>query len=191
MDEEKFYDRNFQDRVIPSKISNTINVGVFSAYAGVVLQIVVIMSGNKLGWLFSAALIAFGYGLQKRKSIICAAAIFLINIPAGLCAIRAFGPIGAVSSSLWIVALIGYIYVIAATVKVNRIKQDYLNGQNPEFFEGKDFVMNPYEDGAEEVAAALSYVSDEAESKYDFLLNRGDAPDEGSGGDSDNMNDDE
>lgn len=34
-----FNDQQFQDRVIPKKVSNTINVGIFFAYASAVIQL--------------------------------------------------------------------------------------------------------------------------------------------------------
>lgn len=92
-----------------------------------------------------------------------------VNIPAGMSIISFMGGGGLSVVSLWIGVLIFYGNIIAAVVKFHKIRKDCEAGVNYDFFEGKTFIQNPYEEVECDVSQILNHSDGEPD---DFNFHR-------------------
>lgn len=152
MDNQRFW-----DAYVPAKIKSSITGSVAIAYILAILNLISAITGNRWAILFCVAFAVCGVGIHILKSRVCAILLFIFYIPYGIITIIAYESRRSNYSYrrrrkssptvLAIMAGILFFTTIIATFKYHKIKSDYENGINADFFNGKiNPVLNPYED---------------------------------------------
>lgn len=178
MDNEEFYDLKFKDRVIPKKIRFSMNIALVLAFGEAWFHFHIgIVFGSIVEIIISLVFFVSAFYYRKTYKDVFILLITGVNVVWSMMCITEFG-----AMYLNLIASITFIDGLISTFKYNQIKRDFENGVNAEFFEGKTFVPNPYENDEEDnVANIIEFIASEKEGGYDCFLS-----DKGGEDDSDN-----
>lgn len=149
-------EREFWDKYVPQKDKNTIIAGIGIAYLLAAFTLIGVFLGNTFAIVDVIILVVCGVFLQILKS---RAAAIVLAVYYTLDRILYYfvldGHVRSRGLIFTFAVIVALVTCISSTFKYHRMKKDYLNGENTDFFSGKiNPVFNPYQE-SEQVPFSL------------------------------------